>query len=421
MKLLQLTGYYFWGFSFLLLLMGGAGLYWGLGKLFDHEMDELLLGSREPLLEELNRLDSLEPRMMLLDNVVLLNPVSNVTDHITLADTMLWIQEEDEQELEPYRLIAFDSELGGRPYRIAFMESKYENELLLSSITALIVAMLVLLFLLLNGINHFLASRIWRPFTHALGQMSAFRVGQSQSLAFLPTKIDEFQQLEAALEEMTTKMQKDYRALKQFSENASHEIQTPLAIIRSQVELLMQQGNLGEEQARHLSQIREAADRLSRLNQALLLLTRIENQQYETRNPVNLREVIERKLSSFELLAEAKAIQISASLTDVSAVIHPDLADVLVSNLLGNAIRHNVNGGTVAIELAPRQLVIRNTGNALEVAPELLFQRFQKGNDASRSNGLGLAIVREICHQAGWRASYEIEDAAHVVSVCFHP
>ena len=417
MKLLQFTGYYFLGYSLILLVAGGAGLYWGLGKLFDHEMDELLLGTRSALIEELNQRHVQDTLLHLMDDVVLVESVSEISDREVFADTLLWIEEGDELEAEPYRRFTFDTLLNGQPARVSLMESKYENELLLSSIVTLVLVMMVLLFLLLNGLNQFLSSRIWRPFTHAIAEMTAFRVDQTEPFSVVPTNITEFQQLQEAAAAMTAKMQSDYLALKQFSENASHEIQTPLAIIRSQIDLLLQEEHPTEARAGHLTQIREAADRLSRLNQALLLLTRIENRQYAAAARINLRSVIDKKLDSFRLMAEAKSIRITVSLSDCFAHIHPDLADSLVSNLLGNAVRHNVPSGFLDLHLEAGRLIIRNSGRPLSVPPETLFQRFRKGSDSSRSNGLGLAIVKEICQQAGWDIAYTVEEGIHRVEV----
>jgi signal transduction histidine kinase len=212
-------------------------------------------------------------------------------------------------------------------------------------------------------------------------------------------------------------MQQDYLSLKQFTENASHEMQTPLAIIRSQIELLQQRVPTDESVLQHLQHIQRASSKLSRLNQALLLLTRLDNQQYESRTEVQLAVVLNQQVEALQALIDAKSLQLTFQVTGVSLRMHPDLADLLVNNLLSNAIRHNQPGGQVLIELEPAFLRISNTGEPPSIPSEQMFARFSKGTHSAHSLGLGLSIVKEICEQYQWGLHYEYADAWHRVEV----
>ena len=218
---------------------------------------------------------------------------------------------------------------------------------------------------------------------------------------------------------MTEKIAKDYRNLKEFTENASHEMQTPLSIIQSKLELLIQSENLTAEQMQEVQVIYESAARLAKLNQALLLLAKIENSQFAEAKPVKLDEIIKTKLLFFEELIAHKNISVEVNLEPLTINIHPILADILVSNLIGNAIKHNLEKGKLIVKLKGDELVIQNSGKPLTITPEQLFQRFRKADPASDSLGLGLAIVNEICIVYNYSIDYKYVDNLHSVSIGF--
>ncbi|MDP5171998.1 MAG: HAMP domain-containing histidine kinase [Bacteroidia bacterium] len=186
-----------------------------------------------------------------------------------------------------------------------------------------------------------------------------------------------------------------------------------------QTELLLQGNDHGEEDLRKLLQIEKATSRLSRLNQTLLLLTRIDNEQFGEPVAVPFEVIIQNKLDAFAPMIEAKGIQLSHSLQPTVWHAHPELADILINNLLSNAIHHNLPGGSLSVALSAGLLVVRNTGKPLAVDPAQLFVRFQKSDAASNSVGLGLAIVKEICELYGWQIQYETEGETHQVSITF--
>jgi len=206
--------------------------------------------------------------------------------------------------------------------------------------------------------------------------------------------------------------------LKSFADNASHEMQTPLAIINAKLDLMIQDQGLEERHLRQLQAMYDAVARLRNLNQSLLLLTKIENNQFVHTDDVMLMRSIEDKLVQLEDLIRAKGLELATGLDGSRARMNAYLADILLNNLLVNAVRHNPDGGRIQIRLQEGELSIRNTGPPLSFDPMSLFDRFTKGLD-SDGTGLGLAIVKQICDNYGFALSYRYEDALHRITVRF--
>lgn len=189
-------------------------------------------------------------------------------------------------------------------------------------------------------------------------------------------------------------------------------------MILSKIEGLFQDESLKESQLVALSEISEAANRLAKLNQALLLLTKIENRQFLAgTEPISLVPIINRKLRDLEDLIEQREITVKTDIEPTGPVMHPALAEVLVNNLLTNAIRYNMNGGTIDIILKAGRLVVRNTGSPIHIDPELMFERFRKEGTHSASLGLGLALAKTICQVNGQTLTYETEGPWHILTV----
>ena len=419
MKLLQKTGYYFFGLSLLILLIGGIGVFYALSYLLDYEMDESLKHTRSVLLEELVKKEDLPPTLEIMDEIIDITEIQMGSNLEIFKDTLRQVKEKGKMEREVFRQYRYTEYINGKNYRIALHHSKFAEKNLLITITGLIVSSLIFILLLLNLLNRYLSQQIWRPFYHTINQIRNFSLSHRNNISAVPTNIDEFQTLNIALEQMAEKLLQDYRSLKQFTENASHEIQTPLAIILSQVELLLQGGKKDEKSLHHLHQIQQSAAKLSKLNKSLLLLIRIENHQFESAEKIALDKIIYQKLEALDLLIKAKSLKVEMDMQPVSIIANTDLADIIISNLLGNAIKHNIPKGTIDLLLTPNKLTIRNTGNALSLPANQLFERFRKADEAAKSLGLGLAIVKEICEVHGWKIGYEYQNGEHEIVINF--
>ncbi|MCW3118942.1 MAG: integral rane sensor signal transduction histidine kinase, partial [Chitinophagaceae bacterium] len=244
--------------------------------------------------------------------------------------------------------------------------------------------------------------------------MRSFKLGKVKEVRLPQTTIDEFIFLNDTLKDTIQKAEQDYLVLKEFTENASHELQTPLAIIRSKLDLLIQREELSEAQSEELKEIYMAVKRLSRLSVSLLLLTKIENQQFDEVNSIDLKQKIEEKVHQFLELWKNNELNLHCQLGEATIQANRDLVEILLNNLLSNASRHNILGGTIDIHLQARQLTVSNSGTARALDTKRIFKRFYKEEAHSHHNGLGLSIIKQICGQSHIKIAYFYKNDKHI-------
>lgn len=418
MKLLNRTSRYYLFFSLLIFLVIGLVLFVVLRLVLNHTTDESLEHTRPALARELGDLRELEPTLYIMDEIVELRPIAAVTEAETYQDTMILVAEDDgELEREPFRKYTYDELVGGKPYRISISLSTLESEDLITTLLAVVLGGLLLFLLAINVLNRYLSRVLWLPFYRTLETVKAFSVQQATAPTFEQSDTTEFEDLNRSLEEMTGLLIKEYDSLRRFTENASHELQTPLAIIRGQIDLLLRGEERSEADYAIIQGMSETVSKLGRLNQTLLLLTKIERGQVPKAEWIDLKLVVERKLEQLAPGMKARGIKVSTKLISTHVSIPMLLADVLLNNLLSNAVRHNVDGGTLDVSLRGCELMIENTGPVLHQRPEAMFERFQKDSKAAESLGLGLAIVQEICDKYAYHLAYEYEAGIHRIRV----
>ncbi len=255
---------------------------------------------------------------------------------------------------------------------------------------------ILLLLLVLVGVSGKLISKyILSPFKRTLKVIQSFDLKQKKPIRLPGTRTDEFRELNGFLQKMTDKALEDYQSLKEFTENASHELQTPTAILRGKLDLLME-SDIRNDQAILIADMHNALEKLSRIHHSLTLLTKLDNNEYETREPICFSDSAREALASVSELIEMKALTADIRIEEnISLSMHASLADLLLNNLISNAIRHNHPGGQISMLLNRTGLVISNTGDEPGAPTAELFERFKKGNAGNDSIGIGLAIVRQ--------------------------
>ena len=332
-----------------------------------------------------------------------------------------------EHELVPTRQLTFRLPAGaGRPAEwLTLRKSLVETQDLLRVVLGVMLGALALLLLGVVGLNRWLARRLWRPFQHTLARLRAYDLHEHQPLGLPTPAIQEFAELNQALNQLSARLVADYESLREFTANAAHETQTPLAIMQAKMEQLLQAPALAEDEATmtQLGELLQATRRLSRLHQALTLLSRLENHQFAPaqRVPVRLDQLLRDRLALLEPLLEARALRLTVRVAEdlPARSLHPGLADSLLHNLLQNAIKHNQPGGDIAVALTPEAFEVSNTGPAIMGDPARFFERFRKHNAASDSPGLGLSIVQHICAFYGFRVRYAYAASHHTLRVEF--
>jgi signal transduction histidine kinase len=269
-------------------------------------------------------------------------------------------------------------------------------------------------------INRSVLSNLWRPFYDAIEKVKSYKISEKSKLELSDTNIDEFSLLNQSIQTMAERVQHDYQTLKEFTGHAAHEMQTPLAIIRSKLDMLMQDERMLEHSPSHISEIEQAVHKLSRLYQSLLLLTKVENRQFVLNEYVAVHAIVEYKFNEQMELAENKNLAIQLNIEPLSITFHRQLIEILIGNLLYNAIRYNKTGGCIEINLDEKTLTITNTSSLSRLDDDRLFQRFYRHPDVvEEGNGLGLSIVKQICDMAGFGLKYDYMDNRHMFSVSF--
>ena len=329
-------------------------------------------------------------------------------------DATVYIELEDEDE--PVRVMCTAFRMpDGQYYELKLMISILERDDMVEAMLWYLGA-LFLLFLIYTSIGIQLVLKgVFRPLHRLLDWLHCIQPGKEVPPLDNPTKIREFRQLSDAALDMGNRSYKAYEEQKQFIENASHELQTPLAIVRGKVELLAESEGMTEQQMEQLDEIYATLGRAVKLNKSLLLLSRIENGQYTEMEDVSVDEILDELLPDLMDIYEHKQVRLIRKREEQPFIIrcNHSLAQILVSNLVKNSLLHNREEGELQVLTTPTSLVIKNTGD-VPLDGEKLFRRFYHGMDGKKdSTGLGLAIARSIALSSSLKLTYEWQDGMH--------
>lgn len=325
--------------------------------------------------------------------------------------------DEKEHEKEPGRSLFTTVNVGDKIYLVTITKSRVESQDLLKVILLITSGVTLILLLALLLVNRFLLHRLWSPFYSILKGMKSFKITAPEQIKMEPTKIDEFNELEASVNAMAQRVQNDYQELKSFTDNASHEMMTPLAVINSKLDSLLQTETYTQEQGKLLQDIYYATGKLSRLHQSLLLLAKIENNLIADVQDINLGEMLHHKLGQFQELFDHDGLNVKTTIGAKKIQMSRYLADILLNNLFSNAIRHNVENGEIEVVLTDKFLQLSNTGKNYLQNPNV-FDRFSKATE-SEGMGLGLAITKQICNLYHFDIDYQIENEKHCFTIYF--
>lgn len=321
-------------------------------------------------------------------------------------------------EFESGRGLISSVTVGDKYYKILIVESKVETEDLIRLIFLITIGVILLLLLVLLVTNRLILNRLWRPFYNIMDELRLFNIADAKAIPGTSTFIDEFKELNDAVVDMAAKASHDYKDLKTFTENASHELLTPIAVINSKLDTLIQTENFSDRQSKLLNDLYSAVSRLNRLNQSLLLLVKIENRLLHEQQQINLRELLEETIVQFDEIFNDKGLKLQYKLENMEIQASRYLVEILLSNLISNAIRHNRPGGEINIYLTGEHLTIQNTGDAAQLNEEQIFTRFHKSS-GSEGSGLGLTISRQICESFGFTLNYLYTNNYHTFKVDF--
>lgn len=321
-----------------------------------------------------------------------------------------------QQVSEGYYYFAESKRINGKPYRIKVMTTYIGWENYSKTISYIFVAIAAMLVLLGTLVNYFISRSLWAPFLINLKRMKGYSVSSKEELQLAITSVTEFQEMNTVLADLAARGRREYNALKEFTENASHEIQTPLSILKTRLESISQLP-LDTSLIRPLNDAKDAVTRLSKVNKGLLLLAKLENDAFADKAWISLDNVIYRNCDMLEDLFKHKNLKLEHRISPKLVFASSSLMDILISNLLSNMIHYSKSAGKASIFLDEHKLIFSNEGSPLTFPELKLFSRFTKGDSGVNRNGLGLSIVKQICVNNNWVITYHYQDKSHVFSI----
>lgn len=324
----------------------------------------------------------------------------------------------NEGDYEPVRILksVFRGQ-GDRFYELHVMSSTVEEDDLVKELFYSILWLYAILLASILAVNNVLLKKIWKPFYQILERLRRFSIESPDPLPVSQTKVTEFRMLNESVTALLDRTVATFNSQKQFIENASHELQTPLAIAINNLELIVEKETIPDAELAKISTVIQSLERLTRLNKTLLLLSRIENHQFPEKTTVNLNEVTDRAISGLADLAEYKSVTVSC--VHESALVcemNPELASIMITNLLKNGLVHNFEGGSLNVIINFSGISVENTSHSPALDPSRIFTRFYKDPASNTSTGLGLAIVRSIAQHYGFFVQYAFS-GKHVFSI----
>lgn len=265
----------------------------------------------------------------------------------------------------------------------------------------------------------FISGRLWQPFDKTLEAIERFKLENGVCPQLAESEIKEFARLNTTLERLMTDSLHSYQLQKEFTENASHELQTPLAVFQSKLDLLLQQPEITEQQASIIQDLYQMNSRLSRLNRNLLLLAKMENNQFSRTDSIDVITVINEFLPYLESLSEGLALKQNFSVNSLPIKANRSLLESMINNLVVNAVRHNKPDGEITVSLSNDRLTVSNTSDDAALDENQIFNRFYRPSEKTTGNGLGLSIVKAVCDYHDWKISYRYCGGKHEFTVIF--
>lgn len=400
------------------LLVIGFLFYQTLGQYIDKQIDDHLY---EELLEvrDFAHVKNILPSPDGFDDVIVeYKKIHRLPDKRRLfADTNFYNPKK--KHTESARYLKTELVLNGQSYEVKIMASKFESQEQIRRIILIILLPVAVLLIVLWLVNKVMIRRMWQPFHQMLKNIKSFNINKENIFEPVNTSIEEFKDLNKAVLEVSMKVKSDYREIKLFTENAAHEMMTPLAVINSKLDTMLQSNTLGKEESEILSDLYKATSKLTKLNQSLLLLVKIDNNQLQDKEEIDLKALIQEKFIYFEELIQKRNLHVKTDICQFSLSANYALTEVLINNLFSNAIRHNCDGGSIQITLNDDRLVFSNTSRRGALDPIKIFERFYKDN-ASDGTGLGLAILKQVCLRQNYELHYSYQHEQHQFSISFN-
>ena len=402
---------------FVILLGWAIVFYWGIMEEINDEVDDSLEDYSELVIirslagKELPAHDNGSNNQYFLKEVDVSYALSK--EAICYRDSMIYIAEKG--ETEPARILTtIFKDKDERYYELSVYTPTIEKRDLKEAIFQLLIGLFVVLLITILVINVWVFHQSMKPFYILLDWLEKFRLGKKNDVLDNPTHTTEFRKLNEAVSRFASHSEEMFEQQKQFIGNASHEIQTPLAMCQNRLEMLMEDETLSEQQMGEIAKTCQTLEYVSKLNKSLLLLSKIDNSQFASVEKVCLNEILYRYLYDYQEVYDYKEITLDVHEKNTfNITMNGTLAVVLITNLLKNAFVHNIYKGKIQIEITSSNIRFGNTGKDEHLDEKHIFERFYQGSKKEGSTGLGLAIVDAICRQSQLSIQYQFVKGWH--------
>ncbi|MDR0414777.1 MAG: HAMP domain-containing histidine kinase [Prevotellaceae bacterium] len=389
-------------FAVVMLLWSGVYFFLQMKEIHD-DNDEGLINLKQEFVVKANKipgfveaLESFNPLNIILSEISQAEAESAIE---SFATTDIYFATEQEKEEVRMLTTAFRCEQNGRCYRLQLFTSTVESDDLAKNMFYLLMGLWIALSFTVLVVGKIVIAKANRPFHKLLDELGKFRIDNSQMVDLEETGIEEYRQLNESVKGLLERSASLYNEQKMFIENSSHELQTPLATAIAKLEVLLEKRQDDESLAQEVAGVLNILGRMKRLNANLLLLSKIKNSQFPAAAPVNLRDVLESVLGELEEFVAYREITVEEQGSSAPTLpMNGDLAHILLTNLVKNAISHNRQGGKIIISYAPRSIAIANSGSDSDSnkAAENVFSRYRHNAHNAKSSGLGLSIAKAI-------------------------
>jgi len=396
--------------SAVIMIVSAIALYFYTRYLLTDEIEEELFSDKD----RIERLLIDDPELKGIPPIMMVERV-NSAENEQLLDTLIYDPLQDEIEL--FRQLSGTKEINGRQYRVTVRAMVIESENILFAILFTFLTIIFLAFVFLFYLNRSRNEQLWRPFFINLEKLKGFSLQSGQPLEFEESNILEFDELNREMKILTQRVRADYGNLKQFTEDVSHEMQTPLAIMQAKIETLINDQDLSHKQFEELSSLQNDIQRLKQLNKRLNLLAKIENHQFAAVETIGLNQILKESVATLQELTNVDITQNIQA--EVRLKMDKYLASVLFNNLLSNAVKHNKKNEAIEVRLTKDHFQILNSGDAALRHPERIFERFYKESNKVDSTGLGLSIVKKICDYYDLVPTYYFKEGKHLFEINF--
>lgn len=415
--------------SIVILLLGQYSLYYFLKGKIEKETVEHLYNEYHMVKHQLKNGIDIENYKYNVGDFVEINSIEKIeyTEPIVKNIVLVEDEETDEQEHEGHheeetfasKTIVFDVIHNNKNYRISILKTTDEDEGLTNSMSLIIFVSGLIMLVILVVVNIFVYYRLFAPVYQLTKDVRNFSIQQLQKILPPETTTSEFITLGEEISKMSEKMISDYTSIKEFNENITHEIQTPLAVINSKIERCIQDEHLTSDQASLLMDASKAVTKLFNINKGLTLLSKLDNKQFNNPIEINIAKLIPQRLHFFSDFIENKNISVVENYkSDVIVFMKESLAEILIDNLIKNAIQHNLPNGKIVITCQKNKVSISNSGMEPLEPTETYFNRFHSQNP-NQSLGLGLSIIKKIVEYYGYTISYIYENESHIMAIDF--